>query len=71
MRPDQPPAPTLDEQRDAYIERARNTVLNALDELAANTTGDRHNGPKDGELVALFAGLDPIARRMFDKSRGL
>lgn len=63
--------PTLDEERDAFVEQARKAVLDALDELAEQTTGASNDGPKDGELPALFQGIEPIARRMFDKSRGL
>ncbi len=60
-----------DEALDAFKDRARKAVLDALDDLAAELTGDFNDGPKDGELVKLFAGIDPIAERVFNKSVGL
>jgi len=61
----------LDEQRESFVECSRRAVLDALDEMADELTGNRNDGPKDAELPALFKAIDPIARRIFDKSRGL
>lgn len=64
-------APTLDEQRDELREKCRKAVLDALDNVADEMTANRNNGPKDGELAKLFAGIDPIADRIFNKTLGL
>lgn len=60
-----------DADREAFIERTRKAVLDTLDTLADEMTANRNDGPKDGDLRALFAGIDPIAKRIFDKSQGL
>lgn len=60
-----------DEALDQFKDKMRRAVLDALDDLAEETTGNRNDGPKDGELARLFAGLDPIAERVFNKSLSL
>jgi hypothetical protein len=60
--------PTFDEQREALTDKCREAVLAALDGVAAEVTGNRENGPKDGELARLFDGVDAIADRMFWES---
>ncbi len=62
---------TFDEQRDEMREKCRKAVLDALDYVADETLGSRNYGPKDAELARLFAGIDPIADRMLDKTLGL
>lgn len=62
---------TQDTDREAFIERVRKAVLDTLDDLADEMTASRNDGPKDRELTKLFAGVDPIATRLFDKSVGL
>lgn len=62
---------TYDERLNNFKDRAREEVLNALDVLALELTGNVSNGPKDGELGALFVGVDLIATRIFNKSLGL
>lgn len=64
-------ARTFDEQRDEFTELVRKAVLDAMDEAAEGLTGSKHNGPKDGELAKLFAGIDPIAERIYNISIGL
>ncbi len=65
------PILTFDDQRDEFKEKARKVVLDALDALADEVTASRENGPKDRELKALFAGVDPIAERLFAKMKGI
>jgi len=64
-------AMTIDERRQEMIEKCREAVLNALDNVAEEATANRNNGPKDSELAVLFKGIDQIAERIFDKSLGL
>jgi hypothetical protein len=60
-----------DEALEEFTDRCRQVVLDALDTLADEMTANRENGWKDGELPKLFAGVDPIAQRIFNKSQGL
>ncbi len=39
--------------------------------LRLEILANRGDGPKDRELPDLFAGIDPIAERIFNKSVGL
>lgn len=61
---------TLYEQREEMIEKFRKAVLDAMDVVAEEVTGDRENGPKDFELRELFRSVDAIADRVFDKTLG-
>lgn len=60
-----------DQALDEFTDRCRKAVLDALDGIADEMTANRNDGPKDSELQQLFAGIDPIARRIFNKSQGL
>lgn len=57
----------FNESQDAFREKCRQAVLDALDKMAEGMTDEYHNGPKDNELEKLFAGIDPIADRIFKK----
>ena len=60
-----------DDAEERFIEQTRQVILNALDTVAEECTGNRNDGPKDRELPALFKAIDPIAKRMFAKRYGL
>lgn len=60
--PAQDGQPTLDEKREAFQEKVRQSVLAALDSNAHN-----EKAWTDSDLPALFKAIDPIADRLFDK----
>lgn len=59
---------TFDEQQEEFREFMRRAVLVAMDFCAASL---EQTGPKDAELPGLFAGIDPIAERIFNDSLSL